>query len=98
MKSYCSERPGAHTGRSGPISPQSRVTVGGVGAVVMTNTRVDHHHGSLQQSAGGAVEGDLGRGGVIRRAAAGVGALSAEPELEGLSAEAALVNESDGAW
>lgn len=63
----------------------------------MTNTRVDHHHSSLQQSASGAPEGHLGRGGLIRRAAAGVGALSAVPQLVGTSAVAALMNEPNGA-
>lgn len=64
----------------------------------MTNTRVYHHHGSLQQSAGGAVEGHLSSGGLKRRTAAGVGALSAVPQLVGTSAVAALVNEPNGAW
>lgn len=79
-------------GRSGPVSPQSRVSVRGVGAVVVTNTRVDRHHSSLQQSAGGAAEGHLSRAGPIRRAAAGVGALSAVPEPVSPGAVAALVD------
>lgn len=62
----------------------------------MADARVDHHHGSLQQFAGGAAEGHLSRGGVVRRAAAGVGALAAVPQLVGTSAVAALVNEPNG--
>ncbi|KAI3357794.1 hypothetical protein L3Q82_016185 [Scortum barcoo] len=54
--------------------------------------------GPLYQSAGGAVEGHLGgSGGLMGCAAAGVGALSAVSELVGPSAEAALVNEPNGA-
>ena len=63
----------------------------------MTNTRVDHHHRSLYQPAAGALEGHLGGGGLIRRAAAGVGALPAVPQLVGTGAVAALVDEPDGA-
>lgn len=43
------------------------------------------------------MEGHLGGGGVKRRAAAGVGALSAVPQLVGACAVAALVNEPNGA-
>lgn len=42
------------------------------------------------------MEGHLGGGGVKRRAAAGVGALAAVPEIVGVGAVAALVNEPDG--
>lgn len=64
----------------------------------MTNARVYHHHGSLQQSAGGAAEGHLGGGGLKGRTAAGVGALSAVAQPVGASAVAALVDEANGAW
>lgn len=62
----------------------------------MADTRVNHHHSSLYQPAGRAAEGHLSSGGVVRHAAARVGALSAVPELVGTSAVAALVNEPDG--
>lgn len=62
----------------------------------MTDTRVDHHHSSLQQSARAAAEGHLSSGGLVRRAAARVCALSTVAQLEGLSAEAALVDEPNG--
>lgn len=84
-------------GRSGSVPPQCWVTVGGVGAVVVADARVDHHHGSFQQSAGGALEAHLGRGGLVRRAAARVAALAAVPQLVGAGAVAALVNEANGA-
>lgn len=79
------------------MGPQSRVSEGRVGAVVVTNTRVDHHHRALDQPAARTVEGHLGRGGLVRRAAAGVRALPAVPQPEGPSAVAAVVNEPNGA-
>lgn len=47
VKSSSSEGISALTGRSRPVAPQSRVTVRCIGALVVTNTRVDHHHRSL---------------------------------------------------
>lgn len=64
----------------------------------MTNTRVDHHHWSLDQPPSGTLEGHLSSSGVMRRAAAGVCALSTVAQLVGLNAVAALMNEPDGAW
>lgn len=59
---------------------------------------MDHHHSSLQQSARGATKGHLSSGGLVRRAAARVRALSAVAEPIGASAVAALVNELNGPW
>ena len=83
--------------RSESEPPQSRVSERCIGAAVVAGARVDHHHGPLQQPAGRASEGHLGRGGLVRRAAAGVAALPAVPQLVGPRAVAALVDEPDGA-
>lgn len=64
----------------------------------MANARVDHHHRTLDESAGWAVEGHVSSGGLMRRAAAGVCALSAVPQPVGMGAVAALVNKPNGAW
>lgn len=64
----------------------------------MTDTRVDHHHSSLQHSASGTSEGHLRGAGSVRCAASRVGALAAVMDLEGTSAVAALVNKPDGSW
>ncbi len=98
VKFPCSEWISAHASPSGPIAPQRRVTEGRVGAVVVTNTWVDHHHRALYQSAGWALEAHLSGAGLMRRAAAGVCAQSTVPELVGMSAVAALVNKPNGAW
>lgn len=59
---------------------------------------MDHHHRSLYEPAARTPEGQLGRAGLVRRAAAGVRALTAVPEPVGLGAVTALVDEPDGAW
>lgn len=87
-----------HGDESGPVFPKSRVIIWCVGAVAMTHTRVDHHHCSLDKSAGGTAEGHRGSGGLERRAAAGVGALPTVPELVRAGAVAALVEQSNGPW
>lgn len=62
----------------------------------MTNTRVDHHHGPTDQPASGTAERHVGSGGLVRRAAAGISALSAVTEPEDTSAVAAMVDEPNG--
>lgn len=79
-------------------SPESRIGVRRIGAVVTAHTRDDHHHSSLQQPSSGATEGHLNVGGVMRHAASGVRAPTTVPELVRMSAVAALVYEPGGAW
>lgn len=56
---------------SGSVAPpQRRVLIRGVGAVVVAHAGVDDHDGPLEASAAGTGEGYLGRGGVVRGAAA----------------------------
>lgn len=75
---------------------QRRVLVRAVGAVVVAHAGVDDHDGPLEASAPGTGEGDLGRGGVVRGAAARVRAEAAVPQPEALRAGAALVKQAHG--
>lgn len=83
---------------SGPVPPQSWISEPSGGTVFMADAGVDHHDGSLQRPARATAEGHLSSGGLVRRTAAGVGALPAVPQPVGPSAVAALMNEPDVAW
>lgn len=62
----------------------------------MTGTRVDQHHCSLNHAAREAAEGHLSGGGLLRSAAARVGALTTVFQAVSARAIAAVVNETDG--
>lgn len=81
----------------GPVAPQCRVVERCIRAPVVTSTRVNHHHSSLQPPAARTLEGDLIGGGVRRCTAAGICAESTVAQLVGPSAVAALVNQVSGA-
>lgn len=59
---------------------------------------MDHHHRPPEQRPRQAAEGHLSRAGVLRDAAARVAAATAVAQPEHLSADAALVEQPNGAW
>lgn len=83
---------------SGPEGPQCWVVKRPVGAGVAAHTRVYHHHRPAYQHPRQAAEGDLGSAGLVRDAAAPVGAATAVAQPERPSTDAALVKQPDGAW
>lgn len=83
---------------SGPEGPQCWVAKRPVGAAFTTHTRVDHHHRPPQQRPRQAAEGHLSRAGLVRDAAVRVAAAAAVAQPVRLSADAALVEQPNGAW
>lgn len=88
----------APTGLSGPEASERWVTKRPVGAVFAAHARVDHHHGPPCQCTRQAAEGHLSGAGLVRHAAGGAAALAAVAQPVSLSADAALVNQLNGAW
>lgn len=82
---------------SGPEGPECWVAKRPVGAGVAAHTRVYHHHRPPYERPRQAAEGHLSSAGLLRDAAAQVGAPTAVPQPVNLSTDAALVKQPNGA-
>lgn len=81
------------------LSPRSKPPVGStrwVGAVVMTNTGLDHHDSLADQAAPWTAKGDCDSAGPIRRATSAISAEATVTQTVKLCAVAALMEQACG--